>query len=35
LLRTLRVPRRLYRDIIENRLSYYDALALVRRYKGH
>jgi hypothetical protein len=34
LLRTLRVPQRLYGQIIEAKLSYYDALALVRRWKG-
>jgi hypothetical protein len=34
LLRTLRVPRRLYSEVIRDRLNYLDALALVRRYRG-
>jgi hypothetical protein len=34
LIRTLRVPPRLYGEIITAKLTFYDALALVRRYKG-
>jgi hypothetical protein len=35
LIQALRVPPRLYREIIDAKLRYPDALALVRRYKGH
>jgi hypothetical protein len=35
LLRTLRVPRRLYGEIVSAKLSYHDAVALVQRWKGH
>jgi hypothetical protein len=32
-LKVLRVPQRLYQDIVENKLSYGDAVALVARWK--
>jgi hypothetical protein len=34
-LRLLRVPQRLYQDIVENKLSYGDAVALLERWRAH